>query len=115
MKRKLLTIGLFTALLILLAGCYTPSPLYGTWKDNNGNEIKFFDDFTFSSKIVDSDETTINYDGTYSVVDNVLIFTISGERAANRITEWDIRGAILYLDWTIGNNTKKLTLYHTGR
>ena len=106
---------LATLLITLFASCYTPSPLYGTWADNDGNKIQFIDDGTFSSTIKDTDNNLINYEGTWTAVDNVLIFNIQGDNAYSRNTEWDLRGAMLYLTWTANGNTKMLTLYHTAR
>ena len=103
-------------LLCVLAGCYTPNPLYGTWADNDGNKIQFIDDGTFSAIIKDSDDNLISYSGDWAAIDNVLIFSIKGEdNAYTRNTEWDLRGAMLYLTWTSNNSTKMLTLYHTAR
>ena len=100
---------------IFLMSCYTPNPLYGTWTDNDGNKIQFIDDGTFSATIKDSDNQLVSYSGDWSVVDNVLIFIIKGDSSYNRNTEWDIRGSMLYLTWTVNNNTKMLMLYHTTR
>ena len=104
-----------TILLILLASCYTPNPLYGTWTDNDGNKIQFIDDGTFTATIKDSENELISYSGEWTVIDNVLMFTIKGDATYTRNTEWDIRGAMLYLTWTANNNTRVLTLYHTAR
>ena len=101
---------------VLFSSCYTPNPLYGTWADNDGNKIQFIDDGTFSAIIKDSDDNLISYSGDWTTVDNVLIFSIKGEDSAyTRNTEWDLRGAKLYLTWTSNNSTKMLTLYHTAR
>lgn len=100
---------------MVFVSCYTPNPLYGTWSDNDGNKIQFMDDGAFSANIKDSDNNLVSYTGDWSVVDNVLIFTIKGDTTYTRNTEWDIRGAMLYLTWTANNNTKMLTLYHTAR
>ena len=108
--------AVFTAaVLFLLAGCYAPNPLYGTWTDNDGNKIQFIDDGTFSAMIKDSDDNLISYSGDWATVDNVLIFQIKGDNSYTRNTEWDLRGAMLYLTWTANNSTKMLTLYHTAR
>ena len=53
------------------------------------------------------------YDGTYNVIENVMVFAMSDGRSIN--TEWDIRGSILYLTWTDGNSTEKLSLYHIAK
>jgi hypothetical protein len=84
--------------------CKEPSPLYGTWADNQGNSFSFFDDDTFNSKVV-----SVNYEGTYSLLLNTL--TLNCTDAGLRIvTEWDIRGNILYLDWPTADKEKPLFL-----
>ena len=113
--RIILTMGLTLLLAALFCSCYTPNPLYGTWTDNDGNKIQFIDDGTFSATIKDSENELIGYSGEWSVIDNVLMFTIKGDSTYTRNTEWDIRGAMLYLTWTANNNTRVLTLYHTAR
>ncbi len=116
MKTKITILAALAVLIgTLFCSCYTPSPLYGTWSDNDGNKIQFIDDGTFSATIKDSDNQIISYSGEWSVIDNVLIFTIKGDSQYTRNTEWDIRGAMLYLTWTANNTTKILTLYHTAR
>lgn len=109
-----LTVALFT-----FEGCYTPSPLYGTWADNNGNQIKFISDGSFVATIKGSIEGQFSkYSGEWITLDNVLIFTYSSDSSPVSLvmnTEWDIRGAMLYLTWTTDNNTKILTLYHTAK
>ena len=100
----------------LFAGCYTPSPLYGTWADNSGNKITFLSDGSFVAKITDSnraDTKPIQYEGTYTVIDNVLVFSY---QAKTMNTEWDIRGSLLHCTWTFENtHTKQMTLYQTAR
>lgn len=45
-------IFMIAAFLSLFAiGCTVPSPLYGTWSDNVGNQIMFLNDGTFSATI----------------------------------------------------------------
>ena len=111
----LITMIFCAALCGVLASCYTPNPLYGTWTDNDGNKIQFIDDGSFSATIKDSDNKLVSYSGDWSIVDNVIVFSIKGDSSYTRNTEWDIRGAMLYLTWTANNNTKMLTLYHTAR
>lgn len=113
------TITLFAcaSILFTLSSCYTPSPLYGTWADNDGNKITFISDGTFSAKVYTStdssgDAVSETYSGTYSVIDNVLIFTF--ESGSSKNTTWDIRGSILYLTW-YEDSELSLTLYHTSR
>ena len=95
------------------SSCYTPSPLYGTWADNDGNKISFVSDGTFVAKVNDSDSNLITYEGSYNVIDNVIVFSTSDGLAVN--TEWDIRGSVLYLTWTAAGTTKNLSLYHTSK
>ena len=97
---------------VFLSACYEPSPLYGKWADNYGNQITFISDGTFVAKIFtsDADESAVVYQGDYSVIDNVLVFSVSDGNSIN--TEWDIRGSMLYLEWAVSENrTKQLTLY----
>ena len=100
---------------LLFISCYTPNPLYGTWTDNEGNKIQFIDDGTFFASIRTSETDIAIYEGDWSCVDNVLVFHIKADTAYTRNTEWDIRGAMLYLTWTANGSTKMLTLYHTAR
>lgn len=112
MKKILFFLSLFVALLI--TSCYTPSPLYGTWscKDQyqNDNSIKFLDTMEYLAKISNSAGIVESYSGKWAVIDNVLVFT-DEETSKTRETEWDIRGAILYLTW----DGKELQLYHTAK
>lgn len=97
-----------------LASCYTPSPLYGTWNDNLGNKITFISDGTFVAKILDQYKQAITYEGEFTVIDNVIIFSTTSGKVIN--TEWDIRGSLLYLTWTTDDyQTLSLTLYHTAK
>ena len=112
---KLFTLTGLLLTLTLITSCYTPNPLYGTWTDNDGNKIQFMDDGTFTASVKDSSNISLSYEGEWTTVDNVLIFSIKGDSSYSRNTEWDIRGAMLYLTWTANNTTKVLTLYHTAR
>ena len=101
---------------VFLSACYEPSPLYGKWADNYGNQITFISDGTFVAKIFtsDADESAVTYQGDYSVIDNVLVFSVSDGNSIN--TEWDIRGSMLYITWAQPDTTNKsLTLYHTSK
>lgn|SRR5574344_909947 len=115
MKTKSRIQIIIVALLVVLAtSCYTPSPLYGTWADNSGSKITFMDDGTFNASITDTAGTLTVYDGSWAVIDNVLIFTKSSGSVVD--TEWDVRGAMLYLDWVDDyNETQSLTLYHVSK
>ncbi len=92
----------------LYVSCYAPSPLYGTWQDSYGNKITFMPDSTYTSTV------TLNgnkeqQDGSYEVLNNVLVFTRSSGSIMS--TEWDIRGNIMYLAWTdTSSNSMLLTL-----
>lgn len=116
MKNIIKSISIIFVSMILLASCYAPSPLYGTWTDNDGNKIQFMDDGSFTATIMDTSNTPVTYEGDWIAIDNVLIFNIKGEMGSySRDTEWDLRGAILSIRWTANNNTRILTLYHTAR
>lgn len=108
---------------LVLFSCFTPSPLYGTWSDNLGNKITFSNDNTYTAiiatdRIIDADDNVIKYEketfsGSFSVAENVLSFSTD---YGTIVTEWDIRGSILYLDWTMpqgySETIKNLQLYH---
>ena len=100
--------------ILVFASCYVPSPLYGTWADNDGNKIIFMTDGTFSAtvKVSDSETPSIS-SGSYIVIDNIVTFTFDNGTVRN--TEWDIRGSILYIRWTEGKVVKELVLYHTAK
>ena len=108
---------------IILFSCYTPNPLYGTWEDNNGNTFTFQQDYSFTSK-VSMNNKIYSYTGTWQVLDNVISFAVqsvsvdgSEETSVSKtiITEWDLRGSILYLSWTEENISHLMTLYHTKK
>jgi len=115
MKKNIVILSLF-AIIGLFVSCYAPSPLYGTWSDNAGNKISFMQDRTFSGKIINNGGKADTIQGNYTVIDNVIIFNVVGEETSyTRNTEWDIRGAMLYITWTTDNTPVNLTLYHTAR
>ncbi len=102
------------AFLAALLGCYTPSPLYGTWVDNSGNTIRFQSDGSFSAKVKTTTGTE-SYQGTYVVNDNVLVFEIESP-SYNVVSEWDVRGSMLYLVWIdSGGESVSLTLYLSSK
>lgn len=111
--KKILIFPLLGAGLIcfLFAACAEPSPLYGTWSDNLGNTFSFFEDETFSAKITAAGGIKNSYDGSYSVLLNAL--TLSCTNVELRVvTEWDIRGNMLYLNWTNEDGVQlSMTLY----
>ncbi len=112
--KKTLKWLIFSELILLFAGCYVPSPLYGTWADNNGNKISFVSDGTFVAAITDlnTKEKTVTQ-GDYTVIDNVICFSTTDGVSIN--TEWDIRGSMLYITWTKGGVTNVMTLYHISK
>jgi len=85
--------------------------LYGTWADNRGNTVSFFDDNTFNAKLVSPGLPVQNFNGNYTVLKNIL--TLDCTNVDLRVvTEWDIRGNILYLDWvTAEGGPIALTLF----
>lgn len=110
-KMNILFLGVI--ILITLSSCTTPNPLTGTWADNSGNQLTLAADNTFSAKMysVSTDEETTLYEGVYSIQLNAITFTITTPEK-RVVSEWDIRGNILYLYWTddIGE-TKLIELY----
>lgn len=92
---------------LTLVSCYTPSPLYGTFSDNLGNSITFIQDGTYVATIGGN-----NFEGTYVVLENVVTFSQSTGDVIN--SEWDIRGNILYITWTLNSGTTELSLYRTA-
>lgn len=101
---------LVLSVILFLASCQIqPNPLAGTWADNQGNTLTLLADNTFLAKITSSGKES-SIEGTYNVLLNVITFvTSSGHQ---RVTEWDIRGNMLYINWTddVGNSIP-LTLY----
>jgi hypothetical protein len=98
---------------LLIAACSEPSPLFGTWADNKGNTFSFFDDYTFNARVATGlhDSPTLNYSGNYSLLLNVLTMDCK-ELDMRVVTEWDIRGNVLYLNWVNPNSeTVFLTLF----
>jgi hypothetical protein len=95
---------------LLFAACPEPGPLYGTWADNKGNTVSFFDDNTFSAKIVGS-AGSVDYKGSYTLLLNSLTIDCT-EMGLRIVTEWDIRGNILYIGWTtVDGEPLSLTLF----
>lgn len=122
MKKHFILGTIILSVVLLFTSCYTPSPLYGTWEDNNNNKIIFNTDGTFSAQVSYNSES-FEYSGTYTVIDNVLIFNIvesSDETTAtptSKKREWDLQGAILRLNKFKDDDSDAsvLTLYHTAR
>ncbi len=101
----------------VLTGCYTPSPLYGTWVDSStNNSLVIQSSGEFVARIQGDSGTTTTYQGTYTVIDNTLIFLVTDPSSYTVPTEWDVRGSILYCTWTTEDEESiNLTLYHTAR
>ncbi|MBR5966126.1 MAG: hypothetical protein IK015_08450 [Treponema sp.] len=111
-KFTYLTLTLATITIFLLASCYQPSPLYGTWSDNQGNKLILSSDNSYTAIIKDSNGNTNNYNGSYTVLENIISFSRTD---GNMNTEWDIRGGILYLKWLDSSGKEiNLNLYHTA-
>ena len=112
--RCLSSIFLFSLFIfLLLASCAVePGPLYGTWADNKGNTLSFFDDNTFNARITAAvGLPSLNYSGNYSILLNSLTMSCT-DIDLRVVTEWDIRGNILYLNWvTSDGDTVPLTLF----
>ena len=107
------TLCVVLTLTFLLFSCGNlPSPLHGTWADNRGNTFSFFDDNTFSARV-----DTVpgwpaqNYEGNYTVLLNILTLNCTNVEL-RVVTEWDIRGNILYLNWVSADSgNMSLTLF----
>jgi hypothetical protein len=94
-----------------LCSCAEPAPLYGKWADNQGDTISLFSDGTFAAVITNPrDREKANYQGNYTVLLNVLTFSCS-DIELQVVTEWDIRGNMLYLNWPVATGLIPLTLY----
>jgi len=113
-KKKITLILTLTLLTTFFTSCYSPNPLYGKWADNFGNTITFFTDLNFSAKIYNFYNIQEDFEGAYNVIENVMSFTKSD--GSTTLTEWDIRGSILYITWTTGDGeTLNLSLYRVSK
>lgn len=110
-KKARLSAAVFAALMLtVFCACTEPAPLYGTWADNRGNTIAFYDNNTFNAKVID-DTGTRNYSGNYTLLRNSLTLDVPAE-GLRVVTEWDIRGNILYINWPASDGkTMSLTLF----
>jgi len=106
--KKTLVFTAFCVIFLLFAACPMPVPLYGTWADNRGDTFSFFEDGKFNARVKDG-VITVNYEGNYSVLLNAL--TLNVNDGTRIVTEWDIRGNMLYLDWTKDGVPVAMTLY----
>ena len=90
MKKHVLFCIIFCVVIFsaVIIGCTQPSPLYGTWNDNQGNKISFMSDNTFTASVYDdlSHETIIS-SGRYNVLLNALQYHC--KRRASEKTVFD--------------------------
>ena len=100
--------GIFSFL--LFAACDEPGPLFGTWMDNKGNSLTFNTDNTFTARIYYGLSEPLSDGGQFSLLQNSLTLKCV-ETQQTIVTEWDIRGNILYLYWLTEDNTMLLTLF----
>ena len=113
-RSRLLRLGFLIIITgcIFCASCAESGPLYGTWADNRGNTLAFFDDNTFNARITSSPGLAAqNYSGNFSLLLNSLTLDCT-DIGLRFVTEWDIRGNILYINWTtVDGETFALTLF----
>ena len=99
LRKELVFLALGAGLVCLFcAACTEPIPLYGTWSDNRGNTFSFYENGTFNAKVTVAGGIKTNYEGSYSVLLNALTLNCTNVEL-RVVTEWDIRGNMLYLDW----------------
>jgi hypothetical protein len=111
MKKKCVPLLAVCAFCLFAAACTEPLPLYGIWADNLGNTINFGDNGKFNASIKKpGDAVSQSYSGTFTVLQNALTLkdTVHGIQI---VTEWDIRGNMLYLNWASDKGALNLTLY----
>lgn len=94
----ILAAGLFTA-------CQAPSPLLGTWSDNSGNRLTLINDGSFIM-MLDNER----FEGMYTTLINAITFSVD-TNGTTVVSEWDIRGNMLYLTWRTSAKQTSLTLY----
>lgn len=117
MKKIFLTFVIFLCLLSF-SSCYEPSPLYGTWSDNNGNVLSFMTDGSFVATLYDDKNKQKTFEGNFDLIDNVIVFSYKDSETGSQgvlNSEWDLRGSILYCTWTMDKKTNLMILYHTAR
>ena len=109
--KKMLVFPAFSVVCFLYVACPQPVPLYGTWADNRGNTFSFYEDGTFNARVI-TDGFPASHEGNYTVLLNALTLSTDEFRI---VTEWDIRGNMLYLDWTNADGAPvSMTLYKTS-
>jgi hypothetical protein len=98
--------------LFVVFSCAEPLPIYGRWADNRGDNISFVEDGTFLATVVYPAGAKVMYEGTWTILRNSLTLNgTSGDISIQIVTEWDIRGNMLYLDWAADEGAISLTLY----
>jgi hypothetical protein len=95
-----------------ILSCTEPDPLYGTWQDNTGNLIIFKDSGAFTASVINPvDKQKEEFTGFFSISKNSLSLKITSPETKTLVTEWDIRGSMLYLNWTGEGGARLMTLY----
>lgn len=89
----------------LFTACQEPSPLLGTWSDNSGNRLTLINDGSFIM-MLDGER----YEGTFTTLINAITFSVK-TNGTTVVSEWDIRGNMLYLTWRTSTKQTALTLY----
>ncbi|MCL2805770.1 MAG: hypothetical protein FWD26_07520 [Treponema sp.] len=110
-KGKFIIVAILAVLVLASCG-ELPSPLYGSWADNRGNTFSFFADNSFSARVAGTSGLPAQtFNGNYIVLLNIL--TLDCTNVDLRVvTEWDIRGNILYLNWISSeSDAMSLTLF----
>ena len=99
---------------ITFSSCQQSHPFFGTWADNRGNTISFFDDNTFIARIFSGGITRM-FEGSWVLLQNTITLNctaLDGVDVQLRIvSEWDIRGNMLRLDWPLDDGVAALTLF----
>jgi hypothetical protein len=112
-KKRTAGVILLVGLLFSVISCTEPDPLYGRWQDNGGSSFTFQDSGAFTANVLNPiDKKFQEFTGFFSVSKNSLSFKITTPEARTLVTEWDIRGSMLYLDWADKEGVSHLmTLY----
>lgn len=107
MKKNIIIAFVFVLLAGIFVSCDAPSPLFGTWSDNIGNQMVLINDGTFSATV-----NGVDYDGSFTTITNAITFKSSNGMTI--VSEWDLRGSMLYLTWRSINSEVSLTLFRTN-
>lgn len=98
----------FIGITVFISSCSMPSPLYGSWADNRGNKLTFMNDGNFTATIKEYIGTRV-HQGSYTVIENVISFSLNDGRKI--VSEWDIGGTVLRMDWPSQSGNINITLY----